>query len=252
MPFDPTTLALLVLAAFCAGFVDSIAGGGGLITLPALLIAGISPVEAVATNKLQSTFGTAMSSYRYWKAGLADPRELKAAILATAIGSAMGGYSLRLIDPGFLQRAIPFLLIAIALYFAFGPKAGESDSKARLTPLAFAAGVAAPIGFYDGMFGPGTGSFFAIAFVTLAGQGLLKATANTKILNLVSNAGGLLVYMISGNVIYGMGLAMAAGQTLGAQAGTGAAITHGAKLIRPLIVVVCCAIAIRLLWKTYG
>ena len=252
MTLDPMTIGARVAAAFLAGFVDSIAGGGGLITLPALLIAGVSPVEAVATNKLQSTFGTAMSSYKYWKAGLVDPRELRSAIIATAIGAGLGGYSLRLIDPAFLGRAIPFLLIAIALYFAFGPKASEADSKARLTPLAFGVGVAAPIGFYDGMFGPGTGSFFAVAFVTLAGYGLLKATANTKVLNLVSNAGGLAVFMVSGNVIYGAGLAMAVGQTLGAQAGSGAAIAHGAKLIRPLIVVVCCAIALRLLWKTYG
>ena len=248
-PLDPMTLALLVLAAFGAGFVDSIAGGGGLITLPALLLAGISPVEAVATNKLQSTFGTAMSSYTYWKAGLADPRELRAAILATAIGAACGGYALRLIDPGFLQRVIPILLIAIAMYFAFGPKAAEQDSTARLTPLGFAAGVAIPIGFYDGMFGPGTGSFFAAGFVTLAGLGLLKATASTKILNFVSNIASLAVFIAGGQVIYGIGLPMAIGQTLGAKAGSGAAITHGARLIRPLIVIVSCAIAIRLLWQ---
>lgn len=249
MPLDLTTLALLVVAAFVAGFVDSIAGGGGLITLPALLIAGIPPVEAVATNKLQSTFGTAMASWRYWKAGLVKPSEMGGLIVATAIGAACGGYALRLVDPGFLQRFIPVLLIAIALYFAFGPKANEQDSKARLTPVAFAVGVCAPIGFYDGMFGPGTGSFFAVGFVSLAGLGLLKATANTKILNLVSNGASLLVFMASGKVIYAIGLAMAVGQTLGAVAGTNAAITHGARLIRPLIVVVTCAIALRLLLK---
>ena len=249
MPFDLMTLGLLVAAAFVAGFVDSIAGGGGLITLPALLIAGVAPVEAVATNKLQSSFGTAMSSYSYWKAGLVDPKELRIAIIATAVGAACGGYALRLIDPGFLQRSIPVLLIAIAMYFAFGPKAAEQDSKARLSPVGFAIGVAVPIGFYDGMFGPGTGSFFAVGFVTLAGFGLLKATANTKILNFVSNIAGLLVFIVSGQVIYAIGLSMAVGQTLGAKVGAGAAITHGAKLIRPLIVVVSCAIALRLLMK---
>lgn len=249
LPLDPLTLALLVLAAFVAGFVDSIAGGGGLITLPALLIAGIPPVEAVATNKLQSTFGTAMSSYRYWKAGLVEPKDLRSAIIATAVGAACGGYALRLIDPGFLHRFIPVLLIAIAMYFAFGPKAADQDSKARLTPLAFALGVAAPIGFYDGMFGPGTGSFFAVGFVAMAGLGLLKATANTKILNFVSNIAGLAVFIWSGQVIYAVGLMMAVGQTLGAQLGSGTAITHGAKIIRPLIVVVSCAIALRLLLK---
>jgi uncharacterized protein len=248
-PLDPLTLALLVLAAFVAGFVDSIAGGGGLITLPALLIAGIPPVEAVATNKLQSSFGTAMSSYRYWKAGLVEPGNIIQAIIATAIGAALGGYALRLIDPSLLQRGIPFLLIGIAIYFAFGPKASDVDSHARLTPLAFACGIAAPIGFYDGMFGPGTGSFFAVGFVTMAGFGLLKATANTKILNFVSNIAGLAVFIWSGQVIYVVGLTMAIGQTAGAYVGSHTAITHGAKLIRPLIVVVSCAIALRLLLK---
>ena len=247
MPIEPLTLVLLIVAAFAAGFVDSIAGGGGLITLPALLLAGIAPVEAVATNKLQSSFGTAMSSYSYWKAGLVDPKNLRAAIIATAVGAACGGYALRLIDPEVLRRFIPVLLIAIALYFAFGPKADEQDSHARLSPLGFAVGVATPIGFYDGMFGPGTGSFFAVGFVTLAGLGLLKATANTKILNFVSNISGLIVFIASGQVIYVIGLAMAVGQTAGAKVGAGAAITHGAKLVRPLIVIVTCAIAARLL-----
>lgn len=249
MVLDASTLALLTLAAFLAGFVDSIAGGGGLITLPALLIAGIPPVEAVATNKLQSTFGTAMSSYRYWKAGLVDTKDLATNVIATLIGAAIGSYCLRLIDPQILSRFIPILMIAIAMYFAFGPKATDVDSKARLTPLAFALGVAAPIGFYDGMFGPGTGSFFAVGFVTLAGLGLLKATANTKVLNFASNLSGLLVFIASGQVIYIIGLTMAVGQTLGAYVGSKTAITHGAAIIRPLIVVVSVAIAIRLLIK---
>jgi uncharacterized protein len=240
-----------MLAALVAGFVDSIAGGGGLITLPALLLAGLPPVEAVATNKLQSTFGTAMSSYRYWKAGLTDLNSLRTAIRATAIGAALGGGALRIIDPTLLARAIPIVLIAVALYFAFGPKASDQDSAARLTPVAFAWGVAAPIGFYDGMFGPGTGSFFAVAFVSLAGFGLLKATAHTKVLNFVSNIAGLAVFIASGKVLVAIGLPMAIGQTLGAQLGAHAAMTHGAKLIRPLIVVVSCAIAVRLLLKEF-
>lgn len=249
LPLDPITLAALTAAAFLAGFVDSIAGGGGLITLPALLVAGIPPVEAVATNKLQSTFGTAMASWRYWKAGLVDGRDLAPNIIATLIGAALGSFTLRYIDPHFLARFIPVLMIGIAMYFAFGPKASEVDSHARLAPAAFALGVCAPIGFYDGMFGPGTGSFFAVGFVTLAGYGLLKATANTKILNFASNFSGLLVFMWTGQVIYAVGLAMAVGQTAGAYVGSHTAITHGAKIIRPLIVTVSIAIAIRLLLK---
>lgn len=249
MPFDPTTLALLVLAAFVAGFVDSIAGGGGLITLPALLLAGIPPVQAVATNKLQSTFGSAMASYRFWKSGLIDTAALMPSVAAAFIGAGFGALMLNWIDARVLARIMPFLLIAVALYFAFGPKASEHEQKARLSKQAFALGIAAPIGFYDGLFGPGTGSFFAIGFVTLAGLPLLKATANTKLLNFASNAGSLLVFIAAGQVIWTIGLAMAVGQTAGAQAGASAAITHGSKLIRPLIVVVCCALAVRLLLR---
>jgi len=249
LPLDPTTLAALIAAAFLAGFVDSIAGGGGLITLPALLVAGIPPVEAVATNKLQSTFGTAMSSYRYWKSGLVETKGLALNVAASALGAALGSFSLNFIDAAILQRIIPVLMIAIAMYFAFGPKASDVDSHARLTPIAFAAGIVAPIGFYDGMFGPGTGSFFALGFVTMAGFGLLKATANTKILNLASNFAGLMVMIWNAQAIFAIGLPMAIGQTLGAYAGARTAITHGAKIIRPLIVIVSVAIAIRLLMK---
>jgi uncharacterized protein len=249
LPLDPTTIALLIVAAFAAGFVDSIAGGGGLITLPALLLAGVPPVEAVATNKLQSTFGTAMSSYRYWKAGLVETKGLALNVVASGLGAALGSVSLNFIDASLLQRIIPILMIAIALYFAFGPKASDVDSHARLTPVAFAAGIVAPIGFYDGMFGPGTGSFFALGFVTLAGYGLLKATANTKILNLASNFAGLMVMIWNAQAIFAIGLPMAIGQTLGAYVGARTAIAHGATLIRPLIVIVSCGIALRLLLK---
>ena len=250
MTLDLSTLAALIAAAFAAGFVDSIAGGGGLITLPALLVAGVPPVEAVGTNKLQSTFGTAMASYRYWRAGLVDTKDLALNIVATLAGAALGASALRWIDPALLARLIPLFMVAIALYFAFGPKASDVDRVARFSPRAFAWGVAAPIGFYDGMLGPGTGSFFALGFVTLAGLGLLKATANTKVLNFASNVSGLLVLALSGHVIASIGLPMAVGQTLGAYVGSRTAISHGAAVIRPLIVVVSLAIALRLLLKT--
>lgn len=249
MPIDLFTLAALVGAAFVAGFVDAIAGGGGLITIPALLLAGIPPVEAVATNKLQGTFGSGMASWRFWKAGYVEPEGLKINVAATLAGAILGALVLPLIDASLLQRIIPLLLIGVALYFAFGPKASDADSKARLSPLAFALGVCLPIGFYDGMFGPGTGSFFTIGFVSLAGFGLLKATANTKIVNFTSNLASLAVFVALGHIIYPVGLAMAVGQASGAYIGSKTAMTYGAKIIRPLIIVVSCALALKLLLK---
>jgi uncharacterized membrane protein YfcA len=249
MELDLATLALLVAAAFVAGFVDSIAGGGGLITLPALLLAGISPVEAVATNKLQSTFGAATATWRFWRAGHLDLPALRPALLTSLCGAALGAVMLDAIDASILSRAMPVLLIAIALYFALAPSAENLPREARLTPSAFAIGLAAPIGFYDGIFGPGTGSFFTAALVVFAGLGLLKATAHTKALNLASNIASLAVFMLSGHLLYAVGLPMAVGQMAGARLGAGAAITHGARLIRPLIVLVTIAIAIRLLMR---
>ena len=249
MEIDLPTLLLLVAAAFLAGFVDSIAGGGGLISLPALLLAGVAPVEAVATNKLQSTFGSTTAAYRYWRGGLVDLKELKWPIVASLTGGAVGALCLGLIDPKILSRIMPFLLVAIALYFAFAPKVSEANSAARLGPPAFALAIAAPIGFYDGIFGPGTGSFFTAGLVAFAGLGLLNATAHTKILNTASNVASLAVFLVLGQAFYVIGLSMAVGQTAGAYAGSRMAMKHGAALIRPLIVVVTILVAIRLLMR---
>ena len=249
LELEATTVALLVVAAFVAGFVDSIAGGGGLISLPALLLAGVSPVEAVATNKLQSTFGSGMATWRFWRAGHVEWATLRAPLAASVLGSIVGAVLLGFIDASVLSRIMPVVLVVIALYFALAPSAGDLPRAARLSPTAFALGLAAPIGFYDGVFGPGTGSFFAAALVAFAGLGLLQATAQTKALNFASNLASLLVFIIAGHLLYGVGLAMAVGQIAGARLGAGAALRNGAKLIRPMIVVVTVVIAVRLLMR---
>ncbi len=249
MELELSSLMFLVAAAFVAGVVDSIAGGGGLISLPALLLAGVPPVEAVATNKLQSTFGSLTAAYRYWRAGLVDFADVKWPVAASLSGGAAGALCLGLIDPHFLSRIMPALLIAIALYFALGPKASEMTTKARFSAPIFAIAVAAPIAFYDGIFGPGTGSFFTAGLVAFAGLGLLKATAHTKFLNTASNIASLAVFLFLGQVVFVIGLAMACGQMAGAYTGSKLALQHGAGLIRPVIVVVTVLVAIRLLMR---
>lgn len=249
MELELTTLLMLVGAAFVAGFVDSIAGGGGLISLPALLLAGLPPVEAVATNKLQATFGSTTAAYRYWKAGLVDSSQLKLPFIAALVGGAVGAACLGLIDPSILSRVMPVMLVAVALYFALAPSASDVGTKAHLGQVGFAIGIAAPIGFYDGMFGPGTGSFFTAGLVALAGFGLLQAIAHTKILNTGSNVASLAMFVALGQVYFHIGLPMAVGQTLGAIAGSKLAMKHGARLIRPLIVVMTILVALRLLMR---
>lgn len=243
----PHLLALLCLAAFCAGFVDSIAGGGGLITVPAMLIAGIPPLQTLGTNKVQSMFGAASATLAYSRKGHVNLREQLPMAMMAVMGGALGA-ALATIVPGDVLRALmPVLLVAIALYFAFKPNLNDLDTHRRITPFAFGMTFVPLIGFYDGVFGPGTGSFFMLSFVTLAGFGMLKATAHTKLLNLGSNIGALIVFASFGATLWTIGLMMGVCQFLGAQVGSRLAMRTGAKLIKPLLVVVCIAFAIKLI-----
>jgi uncharacterized membrane protein YfcA len=243
-------VGLLAAVAAVAGFVDAIAGGGGLLTLPALMMAGLTPVEAIATNKLQGTFGVAASSFAFWRAGLIDVKRLAPAVAATALGAAMGSLAIRGLDLDWLKRAVPVILIFVAAYFAFAPRLGHGVARApRLGPAGFAAGVAFPVGAYDGFLGPGAGSMYLLGFVALGGRDLLAGTAGTKLLNLTSNAVALAIFSASGDIDYRAGLAMAVGQVLGSRAGARMALAQGTALIRPLVVIVSIAVAVSLLLK---
>lgn len=236
----------LVAVALLAGFVDAIAGGGGLLTVPALLIAGFDPVSALATNKLQSSFGSGSAVVTFARHRHIDFRA-SAVMLATVFaGACLGALAVSIAPLGLLSAVLPLLLVGMALYFAFSPRLSEEDAAARLSPDVFAFTAAPLVGFYDGVFGPGTGSFFFLSFVTLLGYGVLRATAHTKLLNFTSNIAGFLFFALSGKIVWAVGLAMGVGQFLGAQIGSRLAIRQGARLIRPLLVVVCCAMAAKL------
>lgn len=241
------TIAMLAFAAFAAGFVDSIAGGGGLITIPALLLAGFSPVEALGTNKLQGMFGSGSATIHYASKGHVDlRRQLPSALLALA-GGAIGALLATVVPGDLLRAALPLVLIAIALYFALKPNMNDVDRAERLSPFLFGVTAVPAIGFYDGVFGPGAGSFYMLAFVTLAGYGVLKATAHTKLLNFASNIGGFIIFAAVGVISWKIGLMMGVAQFLGARVGASLAMRIGAKLIKPLLVIVCVALAVKLL-----
>lgn len=246
MDFAPEIIALLMLAAFAAGTIDAMAGGGGLITIPALLAAGVPPVAAIATNKLQSTFGTAGAVIAFARKGLIDFRRFRWSAIAAFFGSALGAWLLTRIDPGFLSGLLPLLLIAIVAYFIFAPRMGEDDRQGRLGPALLIL-VAVVIGAYDGFFGPGTGSFFTTALVALFGLGLIRAVAHTKLLNFASNLAGLLVLMAGGHMLWLVGGAMAVANIVGAQCGAWAAMRFGAGLARPVLIVMSLALTARLL-----
>ncbi|WP_117192674.1 TSUP family transporter [Rhizobium terrae] len=238
---------LLLLAAFFAGFVDSIAGGGGLIAIPAMLIAGIPPLEALATNKLQSQFGAASATIAYARRGHVNLKSQLPMAGVALIGGAIGAFLASMVPATFLAAAIPFLLIAIAIFFTLKPNLNDVDSHRRVTPLLFGLTIVPLIGLYDGVFGPGAGSFYMLGFVLLAGFGMLKATAHTKLINLGSNFGSFLAFAATGSVLWKIGLLMGVGQFLGAQIGSRLAMKNGAKLIKPLLVLSCLALALKLI-----
>ena len=238
---------LLIFAALLAGFMDSIAGGGGLITIPALLIAGFSPVEALGTNKLQGLFGSGSATIAFAAKGHVDLRSQLPSALFAFIGSVLGAALATVLPGQLLQAAMPFLLIAIALYFVLKPDLDDVDRASRITPFMFAIIIPPLIGFYDGVFGPGTGSFFMLGFVALAGYGVLKATAHTKLLNFASNCGGFIAFAIAGAVAWKIGLLMGVAQFVGARIGAYVAMRAGARIIKPLLISVSLILAVRLL-----
>ncbi|WP_431860702.1 TSUP family transporter [Azospirillum sp.] len=242
-------LAALFGVSLIAGFVDAMAGGGGLLTVPALLWAGLPPAAAIATNKLQSSFGSFSATVRFVRGGEVDPRAMKGMIACALVGGLAGSAVLQVVDASFLQDAIPFLLVGIALYLLLSPKAGDVDAHRRLGEGAFALLVCTGIGFYDGIFGPGTGTFFTMAFVALAGFNLRKATAHTKVLNFTSNIASLLGFLAGGSIVWSIGLTMAVGAYAGAQLGAHMVIRNGARLVRPMLVVASLAITAKLVWS---
>lgn len=235
-------------AALLAGCIDAIAGGGGLITVPALLAAGLSPAEALATNKLQGSAGTLSASYHFIKTKQVKLSDMWLPILMTAIGSIAGALLVSYLDSSLLLKAVPIILIAVAVFFLFLPKIQPFiASKFSLNHIQFAIIIGTSIGFYDGLIGPGTGAFFSTAYLCLMGFTLVSATAHTKILNATSNIASLLMFAFTGHIVWMLGVAMAIGQWLGAQIGSRLVINKGAKLIRPMVIVVCLAMSAKLL-----
>ncbi|MDW6001726.1 TSUP family transporter [Vibrio mangrovi] len=245
-------LALLFFAAALAGCIDAIAGGGGLITLPVLMATGISPAQAIATNKLQSSFGSFSSTLYFIRNGLISLRQMWFAIVCTFTGAAIGAELVQILDADLLTSLIPALLVAISLYFLFSPPAkSETNKKAVLSDGVFALLVGTTVGFYDGFFGPGTGAIFAVCFIVLGRLSIIEATARAKILNFTSNIAALTFFLIAGLPIWKLGLVMAVGQFLGARAGARIVLNKGQKWIRPLVILMSLSMALKLLWEQH-
>ena len=239
---------LLLAAGAAAGFVDAVAGGGGLITVPVLLWTGLPPPLACGTHKLQAACGTTLAVLRYSQAGLVHWREVRLPVAVTFASAVAGTFAVTRIDNDLLRHLVPWMLLAIAIYALISPRLGLEKSRPRLSPFAFGLLGGLVLGFYDGFFGPGTGSFWTIACLTLAGMDLSRATGFTKVVNLTSNLASLSVFLTARQVQYDAALVMIAGQLVGARLGSGLVIRHGAPFIRVVFLIVVFALTIKLLW----
>jgi len=248
---DPLTLLLLVAAAFFAGLIDAVAGGGGLITVPVLMGIGLPPQVALGTNKLQASFGSGSAMLHFVRSGTVKLSECISGILWTAAGATVGVLAVQRLDASFLKQLVPWLLIAIAIYTLVTPRLGTEDIRARLSTKVFYPVFGLAIGFYDGFFGPGTGSFWAMAFVLLLGCSLVRATAHTKVMNFTSNIVSLLIFMSAGQVHFLEGFLMGGAQFVGARIGANLVTLKGAKFIRPVFITVVLLITAKLLYQNY-
>jgi uncharacterized protein len=241
---------LLFCAALAAGFVDSIAGGGGIITLPALLSVGLDPQYALGTNKLQAPFGSGSATWHYAAAKTVPLRDCVRGFIFSLVGAAFGALVVQQLDPSFLRRAIPILLSILAGYMLLKPQLGEKDLHPRMPHGWFDVLFGLAIGFYDGFFGPGTGTFWAMAFVLGLGFNLTRATGYTKVMNFGSNLSSLAMFLLSGKVCFAAGLIMGLGQLIGARLGSRMVIGRGTKFIRPVFITVALALTLKLLFRS--
>lgn len=242
---------ILFLAAFVGGLIDSIAGGGGMITLPIALAVGMPPKVALGTNKFQASFGSFTATYYYVRHKVVTLGEVRFGIVFTLFGAALGAWSVQQIDSSILNQVIPFLLLIIVIYTLVTPKFGNVDTRPRISVSAFYSIAGISLGFYDGFFGPGVGSFWAMAIVFWLGSNLTKATGITKVMNFTSNIVSCFLFLAGGYVWFLSGLTMAAGQIIGARIGSRMVIKRGAPFIRPIYISIVVATTLKLLYDTY-
>lgn len=248
---DPWVYVSLTLVAAIAGFIDSIAGGGGLLIVPAFLFAGVNPLMALGTNKLQSVFGTGIALRNYWRSGLIEWAPNRATVALVFAGALAGALAVNLIGSGPLRLIIPIMLFISAIYALLSPRMTDDDVHHRLSRAGYMP-VAAAIGFYDGFFGPGAGTFYTTSLVALRGYGLTRPTALAKLVNLASALATLLLFAAAGHILWLLGLCMAAGAMVGGWLGSHSALRFGARLIRPLIVIISLTLTARLLWSYFA
>lgn len=248
------TFEILLLLFFCsilAGTIDTISGGGGLITMPVLLLSGIPPLEALGTNKFQASAGTCSASYYFIKNKVIDFKKFIRPLLLTMCGASIGTLVVQSINTDHLSKIIPFLLILICFILLLTKRDLSTHYPKKMTSLTYGCFIGSAIGFYDGILGPGAGTFYTITLIYLLGFTLVKATAHAKILNFSSNVTSLMVFMIGGHVVFMIGLLMAIGQWIGAFIGVRLVIKLPAKTVKYMTITISIAMSIILFAKQF-
>ena len=246
---EPTTLVLIVVAGFMAGWVDAVVGGGGLIQLPALLLVpGITPVQALATNKMGSIFGTTTSAATYYRRVGPDLRTAVPMALVALAGSFGGALLAASLPASVFKPIIVVALVAVAVFTALRPSAGELTAlrHAGHKHYVVACLIGAVIGFYDGLIGPGTGSFLVIGLVAAMGYAFLEASAKAKIVNMATNAGALLFFLPHGSLLWGVGLVLGLANMAGGYLGARTAVSQGSRFVRVVFLIVVGALILKL------
>ncbi|WPB75502.1 TSUP family transporter [Archangium violaceum] len=248
MEVSALEIVLLCIAALTAGVVDAIAGGGGLVTLPALLATGLPPHVVLGTNKGQSVFGSFAALVRFYRAGLLNKQLAAVTFPMGLVGSFMGAGLVLLMRPEVLKPVVLVLLVIVAAFLAFrrGPPPGERPEPPRQRLLSLGAIIALLIGTYDGFFGPGTGTFLIIAFSGLLGHGLTRASADAKVVNFASNLAAVSLFAYRGLVLWYVALPMAVAQFTGGWIGAHLAVRGGDKLVRKVVLLVVTALVLKL------
>jgi uncharacterized protein len=242
-------LILLFALAVFAGLIDTMAGGGGLLVVPGLMAAGLDPVSAFATNKFQAIFGTASATAHFWRKGRVSLKKHLLPAIVAFLSSIGGAVALTRLDPGLLKAAVPFILISIASLLLIKPDLGDVPRRALLSPFAGTLTLVPLVGLYDGFFGPGTGTFFALGAVAILGSTLEEATILAKIYNFASNLGGLLFLASDGHAVWTFGAVMALGTLIGGNLGARLVLKHGVSIIKPFVVAMSLAMSVKLLWQ---
>lgn len=247
-------LIIICFAGFLGSMIDAIVGGGGLITIPALLATGMPTHLALGTNKFASSVGTISSAHHFFKSGEVNFKLLKFLLPFSFIGSAIGVWVVLMVNPEFLRVLIIILVLVIGVYTLLKKDLGLTDRFQGLSKkkIIIAMIFALIIGFYNGFFGPGTGSFIIFGLIGIFGFDFKKASANAKFLNLTGNFTALILFMISGEVMYTYGIPMAIAMTIGGKIGAHLAVKNGARFIKPVFVVVSFSLVIKMLFDMFG